>query len=185
VGRISYEKNCDIVLNAFAIILKNIDATLDIIGDGPALNSLKAQAKDLHLENKVHFPGFIPHSALPGVYRNYDLFLTASTMETQGLVVLEAMAGGLPCIGVRSFALPELIHDGKNGFICDPYNHIEIAEKAILLLSDHRLYSIFSKQSIIIAKRHDIYKSAKELEAVYELAIKNYRTKIVPSLAAV
>ena len=177
VGRISYEKNCDVVLNAFALILKDTDATLDIIGDGPALNSLKQQARDLHVEKRVHFPGFIAHNSLPEVYRNYDLFLTASTMETQGLVVLEAMAGGLPCIGVKSYALPELIHDGRNGFICAPYNHIEMAEKTLSLLKNHEKYCDFSRQSLKIALEHDVHKCARELESVYKLTIDNFNEK--------
>ena len=178
VGRISYEKNCDVVLNAFALILKKIpDAVLDILGDGPALSSLKEQAKDLHIDKNVNFPGFIPHNSLPEIYKKYDLFLTASTMETQGLVVLEAMAGGLPCIGVKSYALPELIHDRKNGFICAPFNHIQMAEKTMELLNDSSMYRAFSKKSIEIAGEHDIHKCAEELEKTYNLTVKNYKNK--------
>ncbi|EMO27194.1 glycosyltransferase, group 1 family protein [Leptospira interrogans serovar Bataviae str. HAI135] len=107
VGRISYEKNCDVILNSFKLIHDEIpDSTLTIIGDGPALPSLKVQAQNLGVENSVTFTGFIKREQLPEEYPKYDLFLTASTMETQGLVILESVACGLPAVGVDSFAIP-------------------------------------------------------------------------------
>ncbi|WP_001222082.1 glycosyltransferase, partial [Leptospira interrogans] len=141
VGRISYEKNCDVILNSFKLIHDEIpDSTLTIIGDGPALPSLKVQAQNLGVENFVTFTGFIKREQLPEEYPKYDLFLTASTMETQGLVILESVACGLPAVGVDSFAIPELIHDGKNGYIAKPFDIKGIAEKAISILKDPVLY---------------------------------------------
>ncbi len=170
VGRISFEKNCEVVLKAFALILeKKPAATLDIIGDGPALTSIKIEAKQLGIDSRVNFPGFVAHSSLPQIYPQYDLFLTASTMETQGLVVLEAMACGLPCIGVDSFALPELIHHDRNGYIVEPYDHIAMAEYAMKLITDDRIYRRFSVQSLEIAKEHDLKICADRLETVYRM----------------
>jgi glycosyltransferase involved in cell wall biosynthesis len=172
VGRISYEKNCQVILRAFAIIRETIpDATMDIVGDGPALASLKIEAKHLGLDDSVSFPGFVPHNTLPEIYPQYDLFLTASTMETQGLVVLEATASGLPCIGVESYALPELIHDGRNGFITEPFDHKAIAEKTIEILENSDLYEKFSRESLAIASQHDIHICADRLEEVYRIAV--------------
>ncbi|MBI3395473.1 MAG: glycosyltransferase, partial [Spirochaetia bacterium] len=128
VGRISFEKNCEVILKAFALILeKKPGATMTIVGDGPALTSLKIEARALGIEAHVDFPGFVKPADLPSLYPKYDLFMTASTMETQGLVVLEAMACGLPCVGVDSFALPELIQHDRNGFIVEPYDHMAMA----------------------------------------------------------
>ncbi len=168
VGRISYEKNCEVVLKAFAMILEEFpDATLSIVGDGPALTAMKIEARQLGVDDRVTFPGFIPHETLPAIYPQYDLFLTASTMETQGLVVLEAIASGLPCVGVDAYALPELIQNGRNGFIGEPFDHPAMARSAIRILKDPDLYRNFSREGIEIAEGHALEACADRLEEVY------------------
>ncbi|EMN89691.1 glycosyltransferase, group 1 family protein [Leptospira weilii str. Ecochallenge] len=180
VGRISYEKNCDVILNAFKLIHDEIpDSTLTIIGDGPALPSLKIQARNLGVENAVTFTGFIKREQLPEEYPKYDLFLTASTMETQGLVILESIACGLPAVGVDSFAIPELIHDDKNGYIAKPFDVKGIAEKAVAILKDPPLYEKFSKESIRISKAHEMTVCVDKMEEVYQTvaSVKNKKKR--------
>ncbi|EKO77634.1 MULTISPECIES: glycosyltransferase [Leptospira] len=180
VGRISYEKNCDVILNAFKLIHDEIpDSTLTIIGDGPALPSLKVQAQNLGVENFVTFTGFIKREQLPEEYPKYDLFLTASTMETQGLVILESIACGLPAVGVDSFAIPELIHDGRNGYIAKPFDVKGIAEKAVAILKDPPLYEKFSKESIKISKAHEMTACVDKMEEVYRTvaSVKNKKKR--------
>ena len=169
VGRISYEKNCDVVVSAFAEIHKKIpNATFTIIGDGPAIPSLKLQVEKLGISNAVIFTGFIPNVELPNHYPQYDLFLTASTMETQGLVLLESLASGLPAVGVNSFAIPELVHHERNGFIAEPFQPQQMADLAIRILENPQMYEAFSKESIKIAESHDINRSVEEMEKIYE-----------------
>lgn len=169
VGRISYEKNCDVVINAFKKINENIpNSTLTIIGEGPALSSLKLQAEQLDLKDKIIFKGFVPNTELHQHYPLYDLFITASTMETQGVVILEAISCGLPAIGVRSYAIPELVQEGVNGFNAEPFNVEEIANKTLELLGNKELYREFSDNSLKISKIHDINKCVDLMETVYE-----------------
>ncbi|MCC6274520.1 MAG: glycosyltransferase, partial [Leptospiraceae bacterium] len=180
VGRISYEKNCDVIINSFKLINEQIpSSTLTIIGEGPALGSLKIQAEKLGLADKIHFLGFINHDILHEYYPKYDAFLTASTMETQGLVILEAIACGLPAIGVNSFAIPELVVDNKNGYIAEPFNVREIADKTILLLTGKEKFSEFSKASIEIASEHELGKCVDKMEEVYRnvASIQNKKKK--------
>lgn len=172
VGRISYEKNCDVVLKAFSLIQEQIPgATLDIIGDGPAVPSLKVEANQLDLQDHITFHGYVPHKELHTRYPQYDCFLTASTMETQGLVVLEAMACGLPCVGVDKFALPELIQDDRNGFIVEPYDHVAMAKKALEMVQDNNLFRRFSEQSLAIAQEHELNRCAERMETVYKMVL--------------
>ncbi len=179
VGRISYEKNCQVILKAFSLILEKYpDATLDIVGDGPALPSLKIDARQLGVYDQIHFPGFVPHDELPQLYPKYDLFLTASTMETQGLVVLEAIASGLPCVGVDSYALPELIQHERNGFIVLPFDHSAMAAKAIETLSSPDLYSRFSMAGLEIARTHELHACADRLESVYQSVVEESASKL-------
>jgi glycosyltransferase involved in cell wall biosynthesis len=161
-----------VVLKAFALILKEIpDASLEIVGDGPALPSLKIEAKRMDLDDRVKFTGFVPHDTLPAVFARNDLFLTASTMETQGLVVLESLATGMPSVGVDAFALPELIEDGKNGFIVPPYDHIAMAQHALKVLKDSALYNSFSKKAVETATEHSLEKCADKMEQTYSQVI--------------
>ncbi|TGN19956.1 glycosyltransferase [Leptospira idonii] len=178
VGRISYEKNCDVVINAFKLIHEKYPkATLTIIGEGPAIPSLQRQAEHLGLSGSVIFTGFVPNAELHEVYPKYDLFLTASTMETQGLVVLEAIACGLPAVGVDSFALPELIQHEKNGYIAPAFDVKQLADLSIKLLSDGKKYSEFSKNSIEIASGHEMEKCVDEMEDIYRKVIEAMKGK--------
>jgi 1,2-diacylglycerol 3-alpha-glucosyltransferase len=170
VGRISYEKNCDVIINAFKLIIEKIPkATLTIIGEGPAISSLKYQAEKLGLADKILFLGFIDNSKLHEVYPDYDLFLTASTMETQGLVILEAIACGLPAVGVKSFAIPELIQNNINGFCAEPFHVVEMANKTIEILTNPELYKTYSENSIKVASTHEINGCVDKMEEVYTL----------------
>jgi len=185
VGRISFPKNCDVVLEAFALIRRSVPgATLTIVGDGPALASLKTLAERLGIADAVDFPGFVPRSELPALYPRYDLFLTASTMETQGLVVLEAIASGLPCVGVDAYALPELIHHGENGFIARPFDPEEMAGMALEILRDPARFSAFSAAGLRIASEHDIVRCALRLEDVYRRQSRSAATSHVQAAGA-
>ena len=178
VGRISFEKNVEVVLRVIPLLKQKYPGiTLDVYGDGPALSAMKIEAKQLGIEADVVFHGFVSRQSLPEVYPNYDLFLTASTMETQGLVVLEAMASGLPCVGVDAFALPELIQEGRNGFVVEPGRHEHMAERVSRILDDGELYQKFSTESLEIARTHNIIECADRLESLYERVITLYQNR--------
>lgn len=168
VGRLSFEKNVDVLLWAFVRIRgEQPGATLDIVGDGPALVSLREEAQRLGVSEQVQFHGFVSRDQLPELYPRFDCFLTASTMETQGLVVLEALASGLPAVGVDAYALPELIHHGENGYLAHPFDDEGIAGYALQVTTDAERYAAFSRESLLIAAGHDVHRSAELLERIY------------------
>lgn len=168
VGRVSYEKNCEIVLRAFAQIRnERPGAILRFIGDGPALRDLEKEADTLGVSESVDFTGFLPHSKLAEVYRDADLMLTASTMETQGMAVLEGLASGLPCVGVDAYALPELVQDGRNGFIVPPFDPAAMARRSLELLSSAEMYRLFCTRSLEIASDHELGRSVDKMEDIY------------------
>lgn len=173
VGRISHEKNIEVVIKAFKEIKKELKkTTLDIIGDGPSMPELKEITRKLGLDKSVKFRGFIDRKELPKIYPKYDLFITASTMETQGLVVLEAISSGLPCVGVRAYALPELIRHGINGYCAKPFDYKKIAGYSLDILKDEKKYKNFSKAGIRIARTHKLENCAKRLEKAYKKLLK-------------
>ena len=78
--------------------------------------------KKLGLEKNIHFLGYVEHSKLNKIYKEHDIFVTASTIETQGIVVLEAMSSGLPIVGVKRLAIPDLVGNNINGFVTKPFD---------------------------------------------------------------
>ncbi|MEA3341571.1 MAG: glycosyltransferase, partial [Chloroflexota bacterium] len=140
VGRLSYEKNVDLLLRAFAHIAGDYPAArLTIAGDGPDREALARLADELGLSERVCFTGFVPHEQLPALYQAADLFATGSTIETQGLVVLEAAACGLPVVAVDALALPEAVHHTVNGFLSPPGDEAALAQHLACLVADASL----------------------------------------------
>lgn len=115
VGRISYEKDLDMVVRA----MRHVDAVLLVAGKGPAKEDIEKLVDELELRDKVVFAGFVPDDELPAYYNAADIAVSASKFETQGLSILEAMASGKPvaCRNGRAFA--EIVHDGVNGYLFD------------------------------------------------------------------
>lgn len=121
VGRLSPEKRFDIVLKAVAELEpKEPELRLLVVGKGPSADQYKRMAKDLGIKDKVVFTGFLPDEELPIAYASCEALVIASTFETQGLVVLEALASGTPVAGIRYRAIPEFVHEGKNGCLFEP-----------------------------------------------------------------
>jgi glycosyltransferase involved in cell wall biosynthesis len=169
VGRISYEKNIDVLLKAFKIVLRKIpDARLDIVGEGPNLEELRLMSRKLNIDKNVRFLGRIEHTRLRQVYCAYDTFATASTIETEGLVILEAMACGLPVIGVNCRAIPYIVKNDFNGYVAEPYNEREIAEGIKRIMMNAKLRQRFSLNSIKTSKKFSLENSVQAIEKIYE-----------------
>ena len=116
LSRISYEKNIQEVLAAFAEVLKEEDKVkLVVAGDGPYLNDLKEQAQKLEIQDSVVFTGMIAPSETALYYKAADFFISASTSETQGLTYLESLASGTPVIAHGNPYLDNLISDKMFG----------------------------------------------------------------------
>ena len=115
VGRVSYEKDIDMVIRA----MSKVDAHLLIVGKGPAKEDMERLVRELGLEDKITFTGFVSDEELPRFYNMADMVISASKFETQGLTILEAMATGKPvaCRNGRAFA--EIVKDGVNGYLFD------------------------------------------------------------------
>lgn len=174
VGRISYEKEVDVLIKAFAKAKKKYsEITLDIYGDGPSLEYLKTFVDNSEYEG-IKFHGFVSHDDLPEIYRSHDVFLTASPIETQGLVVIEAMACGLPIIGVDRLALKEVIFNDQNGYIVKPHDVDEFSKAIIKIIKNKNEVSSFGKKSKEISSKHDLEFSLKRFETTYLSLIDSY-----------
>jgi glycosyltransferase involved in cell wall biosynthesis len=115
VGRLAREKRFDVLLAAFAEAALGGPARLLVVGGGPQEAELQAIAGRLGVREQVVFSGPLPHARVLECYAAADLFAFASPTETQGLVVVEAMAAGLPVIAVRAGGVAEVVRDGETG----------------------------------------------------------------------
>ncbi len=119
IGRIAFEKNIDFLLHVLVIIRNTVpDVILVIAGEGPALSQLRALVERLGLADNVHFVGYLARDGeLLDCYRAGDVFVFASRTETQGLVLLEAMAQGTPVVSTAVMGTKDVLRDGVGALI--------------------------------------------------------------------
>ncbi|MFG1605408.1 glycosyltransferase [Actinoplanes sp. NPDC049265] len=180
VGRLDKEKNLDVLVRALPAVRRRIaDAQLVLIGKGDQQHRLEALAQRLGVAQGLVFTGFVDDADLPAAYAAADVFVNAGTAELQSLVVLEAMASGLPVLGADASALPHLVHHGHNGFLFPPGDHDRLAEHLVTVLADHHKAKEMGVRSRAIAERHDVATTVKEFERLYSL-----RSRPVPVVEA-
>lgn len=120
VGRVAYEKNIGFLLHMMVELKKRQpDALLVIAGEGPAEHSLKAKTNTLGLQDQVQFIGYLDRDTneLNACYRAADVFVFASTTETQGLVLLEAMAQAIPVVAIAELGTKSILIEGEGALI--------------------------------------------------------------------
>lgn len=172
VGRVDPEKNVGAVVEAFSIALKSApEARLVIVGDGVDRGRLVKEAERLKIKDKVEFLGRIVGKNLHEIYKVGTIFATASEIETQGIVLIEAAASGLPLIAVDAGAVSEVCINSENGFLCQPGDIPEMAAAMVKILSDEKLQKKFSEESVKIAKEHDFEHTLDKFINIYEHVI--------------
>lgn len=170
VGRVDPEKKVGVVIEAFKQarkVLPNIQMV--VVGDGVDKVRLeKLVGKD---ELPVRFAGRVVGDDLYELYRVGTLFATASPIETQGIVLIEAAASGLPLIAVNAGAVEEVCQNGVNGYLCKVGDINGIAEAMCKILSDTKLQAKFAKASEEIAHEHDFEKTLDKFINIYNRVI--------------
>jgi glycosyltransferase involved in cell wall biosynthesis len=137
VGRLDVDKRVSMLVRSAARAMRNNRAHLLVVGDGTEKASLLRLCKDLGIAGRSHFPGYVRvEEGLPDVYRLASLFATASEIETQGIVLLEAGACGLPIAAVEATCIPEIVQDGLNGWMAAPGDVDGLADCMARLLND-------------------------------------------------
>ncbi len=172
-GRISQEKNINVIVKSASEVLKKTRGVFTtkfvVTGDGPARKQIEELVKGEGLQKDFVFTGFVKQEHLPSYYAACDCFATASAFETQGLALLEAMACGKPVVGAKAMAIPESVREGKNGFLFQPGDEGECAEKIIRVLTMPKsLYAKMGKNARKTAEQFSIPKSTSKMLEVYE-----------------
>lgn len=163
VSRISKEKNIDELI-AFmpALLQKDPDVSLLIVGGGPHLEKLREKVDELKLHDSVRFTDMVPSEEVYKYYQLGNVFVSGSTFETQGLTYVEALANGLPLVCREDKCLINIIEKGKNGFTYT--NEDEFVDHILTILSDPARQKEMSKVSISksFAFSKDVFVAAVE-----------------------
>jgi glycogen(starch) synthase len=140
VGRLVYEKGFQLALAALPRLLERLpDLRVVVAGSGPHEASLRAQARDLGLLERVRFLGWIGDDVLHALYRVADLCVVPSIYEPFGLVALEAMASGCPCVVADTGGLREVVPHEEVGLRFTASDPVSLAEMVERLLTDDAL----------------------------------------------
>ena len=116
----------------------------------------------------------VPNETVPEYMVASDVFVLPSLSEGFPTVILEAMASGIPIVATKVRGVPEIIKDGENGFLVEPRNSEEIAEKVLLLLNKDELRKRISEKNIEEVKRYHWESIAIRLEEVYFRVVSAY-----------
>lgn len=159
------------VVKTFAKISARMPAKLLLVGDGPEMTIVCKLVKKLGITDKVHLLG--KQENLEELYSISDLMLLLSEKESFGLVTLEAMACGVPCIGTNVGGMPEVIQHGKTGYLCELGDINDMANKALTLLMDKQLHKQFVKDAeTIVNEKFRADKIVDQYEQIYIRLVK-------------
>jgi len=174
-GRLIEKKGLPVTLRAFASFLKQYpNATLTIAGEGPLLGQLQELARELKIDNRVSFTGFISQKQLRDLYYASDIFLHPSETGPDGNQegipnsMLEAMASGLPVFATQHGGIPEAIESGVSGVLVPEHDHEELARALLSAAQDSDFLSrIAHNAAAVVCEKFDLRMQACRLEDIY------------------
>jgi len=168
VGRLTTEKQIDVVLRAMKALDPALDVSFDIVGNGDQRRALEQLTAQLGLSDRVRFHGHTSDEELRALLTNAGVFVIASIAELQSIATMEAMASGLPVVGADAVALPHLIHDGENGRLFRPGDVDDLAAKLTAVLTQTPEERLRMQQaSLEGVKVHDLDRTLDTFEALY------------------
>lgn len=179
VGRLDEEKRVDEFLRALARVP---GAFGEIVGDGTCKSEWELLARDLEITDRVKFHGFVSEDDLLDAYARADLFVMPGVAELQSLATMEAMAAGKPVIAANAMALPHLVHTGRNGWLFEPGDVNQLAQRLHTLVHDAPMRARMGAASSEIISHHALATTLERFEALYARAMG--RTVPVIALAA-
>lgn len=168
VGRVTGEKQIDVLLKAIALLPASLDAKLEIVGGGDQFKNLQHLADQLGIADRVTFSGYVTDEQLRQAYTRATIFAMPSIAELQSIATMEAMASALPVVAANAMALPHLVHDGENGYLFEPGNAHALADRIerILLMPQEEL-DVLKNASLGIVAAHDIQRTLTTFESLY------------------
>ncbi len=174
-GRLIEKKGLPVTLRAFAVFLRKYpNATLTIAGEGPLLGELQKLARELNIERRVSFTGFISQEQLRHIYYRTHIFVHPSQTGHDGNVegipnsMLEAMASGLPVFATDHGGIPEAVENGVSGVLVRERDHEALANALLNATQDSdSLARIARNGAEVVRQKFDLATQAHQLENIY------------------
>lgn len=168
VGRLTAEKQVEVILKAMTKLDPALATTFDIVGGGDQRKQLEHLTAQLGLADRVTFHGRTSDEELRALLSRASLFVIASIAELQSIATMEAMASALPIVAADAVALPHLVHDGENGYLFEPGNVDELAARLTdVLTAEPAEYERMQRASLDGVAIHDINRTLDTFEALY------------------
>ncbi len=175
VGNLTPPKRVDTIIGAMNKIVREFpDCRLDIVGDGHLRPQLEALAARLGIKQHVRFLGPLPHEKVLLMMQRADLFVHCSEHEGLPVAIMEAMSAGLPVVASRVGGVPDLVHEGKTGYMVTPDDTDGYAKKILLLLKNDPLrFRLGANGNAFAEKKLSKRQVVSKLKSVYSELIKH------------
>ncbi len=172
VGRLGPEKNLPFLLRSFnGVVQTYAGVRLLIVGDGPERDNLEDRVRHMGIGDYVSFTGQAPYAMIPAYLKMADIFVTASVTEVHPLSVIEAMAAGLPVLGIDSPGISDSITDGETGYIVSEEDLAIYTAKMIRLVKERDIRLKMSKQARSAAEQYAIERTTKMMLECYQQVV--------------
>jgi glycosyltransferase involved in cell wall biosynthesis len=175
LGKFIERKGFDYLIEAIAMLQESQPVQLMIGGRGPLKEALQQQVSKLGIVDQVVFLDYIPDDELPAYYTVADVCVSPSIIDLQGdteglgMVLLEALACETPCVASRVGGIVDIVQDGINGFLVEPKNSAELADKIQWLISSDELRQEMGTQGRLFVEEHFSWQAkAHEILTVYQ-----------------
>lgn len=168
-GRLGPEKNLPFLLRSFAGTAKAYDNVgLLIVGSGSERENLEDRVRHMRIAERVRFTGMIPYEDLPRYLTTADAFVTASVTEAHPLSVIEAMAVGLPVLGIQSPGVGDIVQSGVNGILAEEEDVASFTAKMVRMVTDHEHRKQLSVQARLRGNAYAIERTTETLCCHYQ-----------------
>lgn len=172
VGRLGPEKNLAFLLRCFAGIVQAFNqARLLLVGDGPERKTLQQMVAQSNLAGFVRFTGMVPYQKVCQYLKMADVFVTASVTEVHPLSVIEAMAAGLPVLGIHSPGISDSVQDGVSGFLVGEEDMAAFTAKMARLISNREERLKMGENAQRNSERFSIDQTGAKMVEIYQKAI--------------
>jgi len=171
-GRLGPEKNLTFLVRSFAGVAQTFDRVhLLLVGDGPERDNLEDHARHMEIISRMRITGMVPHSEVYSYLLGSDIFVTASVTEVHPLSVIEAMAAGLPVVGINSPGIGDTIEDGKTGLLAKEEDIAAFTAKLVRLISEKEWRKKMGLNARQAAQNYSIEKTSEIMIQKYQSVI--------------
>lgn len=170
VSRLSTEKNIEFLFESLQPLLRPNDGNktkLLMVGDGPKKEELIQKTEDLKIDEQVEFLGEKSREELIKIYKLADIFVFSSLSETQGIVIIEALAGKTPVVALNGTGVKDILNDGKDGFLLETGDKDGFRNRILKLLNNDELRNNMSEEAWKKANQYSINILAKKVLSHY------------------